>query len=326
MFTRRQVLQSCAAVPLAGALPHRAEASAPFVRPLTWVVPYPAGGFGDSLSRVLAPLISASVGQPVIVDNRPGAGGQIGAAYVKQRPADGHTLFYGDIGPFAMNAALYPKLSYDMLKDFTPLTRLITSTLVLVVPSSSPIQSLSDLIKASKTDKGVLYGSFGMGSHPHIWVEMLKREVQGNFRHVAYKGAAPAMQDLLGGQIDTMLDVAANSLPHAREGRLRAIAVVGSPKRLEGLPQVPTIAELGHPSLDTPGWAGVVVRQGTPSAAVDALHAAVIQAVRSDEVKRRFGDFAITPAPQSVAEFAQFIRSETNRLGTAIRAAGVALE
>lgn len=172
----------------------------------------------------------------------------------------------------------------------------------------------------------LLYGSFGIGSHPHIWVEMLKREVRSNFRHVAYKGAAPAMQDLLGGQIDTMLDVAANSLPHVREGRLRALAVVGSPRRLMGLQEVPTIAELGHPSLDTPGWAGVVVRQGTPAAAVDSLHAAVVQAVRSDEVMRRFREFAITPAPQSVAEFAQFIRSESARLGTAIRAAGVVLE
>lgn len=325
MLTRRSLLLSSAALPLT-ALSTGISANTLFTRPLTWVVPYPPGGFGDTLSRVLVPLVSTSLGQTVVVDNRPGAGGQIAASFVKQQRADGHTLMYGDIGPLAMNAALYPKLSYDTLKDFTPLTRLITSALLLVVPSASPIQSLADLIKASKTEKGVFYGSFGIGSHPHIWVEMLKREVQGNFRHVAYKGAAPAMQDLMGGQIDSMLDVAANSLPYVREGRLRALAVVGSTKRLESQPQVPTISELGYPSLDTPGWAGVVVRHGTPAAAVGALHAAVVQAVRSDEVRRRFGDLAITPAPQSPAEFAQLIHAETERLGTAIRAAGVVLE
>jgi tripartite-type tricarboxylate transporter receptor subunit TctC len=325
MLTRRSLLLSSAALPLT-TFSTAASASTLFSRPLTWVVPYPPGGFGDSLSRVLAPLVSTSLGQTVVVENRPGAGGQIAASFVKQQRADGHTLMYGDIGPFAMNAALYPKLSYDTLKDFTPLTRLITSAQLLVVPPTSPFQSLADLVKASTADKGVLYGSYGMGSHPHIWVEMLKREVQGNFRHVAYKGAAPAMQDLMGGQIDTMLDVAANSLPYVRGGRLRAVAVVGSPTRLESLPQVPTISELGYRSLDAPGWAGVVVRRGTPAGIVAALHAAVVQAVRSDEVRRRFGDLAITPAPQSAPEFAQFIRSETDRLGAAIRAAGVVLE
>lgn len=325
MLTRRSLLLSSAALPFT-TFSTAASVSTLFSRPLTWVVPYPPGGFGDSLSRVLAPLVSTSLGQTVVVENRPGAGGQIAASFVKQQRADGHTLMYGDIGPFAMNAALYPKLSYDTLKDFTPLTRLITSAQLLVVPPASPFQSLVDLVKASKADKGVLYGSYGMGSHPHIWVEMLKREAQGNFRHVAYKGAAPAMQDLMGGQIDTMLDVAANSLPYVRGGRLRAVAVVGSPTRLESLPQVPTISELGYPLLDAPGWAGVVVRRGTPAGIVAALHAAVVQAVRSDEVRRRFGDLAITPAPQSAPEFAQFIRSETDRLGTAIRAAGVVLE
>jgi len=295
-------------------------------RAVTWVVPYPAGGFGDALSRVLAQQLTLSLKQPVIVENKPGAGGQIAAAYVKQLPADGHTLFYGDIGPFAMNAALYPRLNYDVQKDFTPLTRLLTSALVLVVPANSPIKSLAELQQAAKADKPLHYGSFGIGSQPHIWMEMFRRETGGNLEHVAYKGAAPALQDLMGGHIDLMLDVAANSLPYVREGKLRALAVVGSDKRLRQLPQVPTLAELGLAKLNAPGWTGVVVRQGTPPAVVAQLHAAVVKAVQSPEVMERFGEFAVTPAPQSPAEFSRFIQSETERWGQVIKAVGVTLD
>lgn len=328
MITRRSLIVSSAALPLASvtSLAWAQSASDFPKRPLTWVVPYPAGGFGDAVSRVLTQHISTSLKQPVIVENKPGAGGQIAAAFVKQQPADGYTLFYADIGPLSMNAALYPKLNYDVLKDFAPLTRLLTSALVLVVPMNSPIKSLDDLLKASKTSKGLMYGSYGMGSQPHIWVEMLKRETKGNFQHVAYKGAAPAVQDLMGGHIDVMLDVAANSLPYVREGKLRALAVVGSEKRLDGLPDVATISELGYPTLNAPGWTGVVLRRGTPPDILERLHTAVVQAVQSEEMKKRFEQFAVVPAPQSPADFARFIQSETNRWGVAIRSAGVVLE
>jgi len=295
-------------------------------RAITWVVPYPAGGFGDALSRVLAQQLTQSLKQPVIVENKPGAGGQIAAAYVKQLPADGHTLLYGDIGPLAMNTSLYPRLNYDVQKDFIPLTRLLTSALVLVVPPNSPLKSVADLQKAAKSDKALNYGSFGVGSQPHIWMEMLKREFNGNLQHVAYKGAAPALQDLMGGHIDVMLDVAANSLPHVREGKLRALAVVGTDKRLSQLPQVPTMSELGYAKLNAPGWTGVVLRQGTPAAVVEQLHAAVVKAVQSPEVMERFGDFAVTPAPQSSSDFGQFIQAETERWGQVIKAVGVTLD
>lgn len=328
MISRRALLQSSVALPFAAnAL---AQPASTFPRKaITWVVPYPAGGFGDAVSRVLTQHVSATLKQPVIVDNRPGAGAQIAAAYVKQQPADGHTLFYGDIGPFAMNVALYPKLSYDTFKDFAPLTRLLTSSLILVVPANSPYKTLDELIKAAKVakdDKSLMYGSFGIGSQPHIWVEMLKRETKGNFQHVAYKGAAPAVQDLMGGHIDMMLDVTANSLPYVLEGKLRALAVVGSEKRLEKLPQLQTLSELGYPALNIPGWTGVVVRAGTPTDIMAQLHAAVAQAVQSDEIKRRFGDLGVVPAPQSPADFSRFIQTETERWGTVIRSAGVVLE
>lgn len=333
--SKRHFLYSALASTLVSALPrsawsqpNSASASNPWLpsRAVTWVVPYPAGGFGDALSRVLAQQLTHSLKQPVIVENKPGAGGQIAAAYVKQLPADGHTLFYGDIGPLAMNAALYPRLNYDVQRDFIPLTRLLTSALVLVVPANSPIKSMAELQQAAKADKSLHYGSYGVGSQPHIWMEMYRRETGGNLEHVAYKGAAPAVQDLMGGHIDLMLDVAANSLPYVREGKLRALAVVGSDKRLRQLPQVPTLAELGLGSLNAPGWTGVVLRQGTPAAAVAQLHAAVVKAVQSPEVMERFGDFAVTPAPQSPADFSRFIQTETERWGQVIKAVGVTLD
>lgn len=326
MLSRRHLLLSAAALPLA------ARAQTPFPgRPIVWVVPYPAGGFGDAVSRVLAQHMAATLGQPVVVENKPGAGGQIAAAYVKQQPADGYTLLYGDIGPFAMNAALYPRLNYDTLKDFMPLTRLLTSSLLLVVPPSSPFHTVDDLLKAARErskDQAITYGSYGIGSQPHIWMEMFQREtgVPGKLQHVAYKGAAPALQDLMGGHIEVMLDVAANSQPYVREGKLRALAVVGSAQRLEGLPQVPTFTELNRPALDAPGWTGVVVKAATPPAIAAQLREAVVKAVQSDSFHSRFGAMGITPAPQTPQDFARFITTETQRWGAVIRSAGVTLE
>lgn len=325
MTTRRSFLAAAAALsasPWALAQPGDGFPG----RPVTWVVPYPAGGFGDAISRLLAQKLGASLKQTVIVENKPGAGGQIAASYVKQQPADGHTLLYGDLGPFAMNAALYPKLNYDTLKDFTPLTRLVTSPLLVVVSARSPMNTWADLMKAARGDKGLNYGSYGMGSQPHIWVEMLKRQTQGHFVHMPYKGAAPAVQDLMGGHIEVMLDVSANSLPLVREGKLKALALVGSDKRLPQLPNVPTVAELGLPTLNAPGWTGVVVRSGTPAPLVARLHEEVVKAVQSTELAQRYGEFGIVAAPQSPAQFADFIRTETARWGEVIRAAGVTLE
>ena len=291
-----------------------------------WVVPYPAGGFGDALSRLLAQKLALEVGQPVVVENKPGAGGQIAAAYVKQQPADGHTLFYGDLGPFSMNAGLYPKLNYDTLKDFAPLTRLLVSPTLLIVPAKSRLNSLQDVLAAAKTEKGLNYGSYGMGSQPHIWVEMLKQKTKGNLTHVAYKGGAPAVQDLMAGHIDMMLDVAPSSIPLVREGKVKALLVVGSSRRLPQVPQVPTITELGMPDLDIPGWTGVVARRGTPEAILNQLHDALVKAVKSPEVVQRYGDLGLEIAPSSRVDFERLIQTETTRWGAAIRTAGVKLD
>ncbi|MDM0033551.1 tripartite tricarboxylate transporter substrate binding protein [Variovorax sp. J22P271] len=329
-LTRRRLLRGAAALPLLPVLPLASTAFAQAApayptRPITWVVPYPAGGFGDALSRMLAQKLSASLKQPVVVDNRPGAGGQIGVNFAKQQPADGYTLLYGDLGPFSMNAGLYPKLSYDTLRDFTPLTRLLVSPTIVIVPASSRLQTWQDLLQAAR-DKGLNYGSYGMGSQPHIWMEMLAGETKGRLTHVAYKGGAPAVQDLLAGHIDLMLDVTPSSIPLVREGKVRALAVVGSERRLAQLPQVPTIAELGLPALNVPGWTGVMVKAGTPEPIANLLHDELVKAVQSPDVVQRYTELGLVIAPSSRAEFGDLIRAETARWGKVIHDVGVKLE
>ncbi|MDM0107599.1 tripartite tricarboxylate transporter substrate binding protein [Variovorax sp. J22R24] len=325
--TRRSLLCTAAALPLASFAGRAGAQAAAFpARPFTWVVPYPAGGFGDALSRMLAQKLSASLRQPVVVDNRPGAGGQIGANHVKQQPADGYTLFYGDLGPFSMNAGLYPKLSYDTLRDFMPLTRLLVSPTLVIVPANGRLKTWQDVLEAARSAQGLNYGSYGMGSQPHIWMEMLKREVKGNMTHVAYKGGAPAVQDLMAGHIDLLLDVTPSSIPLVRENKARALAVVGSERRLPQLPQVPTIGELGLPSLDVPGWTGVVVKAGTPEPIANLLHDELVKAVQSPDVVQRYTELGLLVAPSSRPEFAELIRTETARWGKVIREVGVQLD
>ncbi|WP_249729043.1 tripartite tricarboxylate transporter substrate binding protein [Acidovorax sp. CCYZU-2555] len=325
LLTRRGVLRAAAALPLAHAALAQAAPAFPS-RPITWVVPYPAGGFGDALSRMLAQKLSASLKQPVVVDNRPGAGGQIGVAYAKQQPADGYTLLYGDLGPFSMNAGLYPKLGYNTLKDFLPLTRLLVSPTVLIAPVNSRLQTWKDVLQAAQSDKGLNYGSYGVGSQPHIWMEMLNRSVKGRMTHVAYKGGAPAVQDLIAGHIDLLLDVAPSSIPLVREGKVRALAVVGSDRRLAQLPQVPTITELGMAELDVPGWTGVAVRAGTPEPVANLLHDELVKALQSPDVVQRYTELGLVIAPSSRAQFADLIQAETKRWGEVIRSVGVQLD
>lgn len=295
-------------------------------RPVSWVVPYPAGGFGDALSRVMAQQMGPRLQQTVVVENKPGGAAQLAAQHVKQHPADGHMLFYADIGPLAMYPALYPRLSYSPLQDFAPLTRLFKSPLVVVVPASSPWHTLGDLLRAAATGEGLHYGSYGQGSQPHVWTEQLRIKTRTRMTHVPYQGAAPALQDLMAGRLHFMADVVPSSLPLVRDGKLRALASMGSEARLQVLPQVPTLTEAGHPDLDLPGWNGVMVRANTPAPVVMALHKAVVAALESAEVQGRYRALGLEPAPLAPPAFGDFIRSETDRWAVAIRAAGIQVE
>lgn len=295
-------------------------------RPLSWVVPYPTGGFGDSMSRLLVQKMSESLKQTVLVENRPGGAAQIAANHVKLQPADGHTLFYADIGPLAMYPSLYSKLSFYPLKDFAPLTRLFSSPLVVVVAPGSPFKTLADLLRAGGGAAGLSYGSYGIGSQPHIWTEQLRARTSTRMTHVPYQGAGPALQDLMGGRLDFMADVIASSLPLIRDGKLRALATVGAERRLSALPDVPGLGELGHAPIDVAGWNGVMVRPGTPPAVIDRLHASVVAALQSPESLGRYTPLGLQAAPLAPAAFGEFIRSETTRWGNAIRELGVKVE
>jgi tripartite-type tricarboxylate transporter receptor subunit TctC len=278
------------------------------------------------MSRMITQKMSESMKQTIVVDNRPGAGGQIGASWVRQQPADGYTLLYGDIGPFAMNGALYKNLSYDMARDFTPVARLFESPVVVIVPPNSEYKTFADLIAASKSGKTLNYGSFGVGSHPHVWSEMLRRQVGGSMTHIPYKGAAPALQDVMGGRIDFMVDVTASSIPLVKDGKVRALAVVGSKTRLVQLPDVPTLAELGYGAIDVAGWNGVAVRSGTPQPVVDRLYQEIAAAIAQPDVTKRYTDFGLVPAPMPPVQFADFLKSESERWGGIIKAAGITVE
>lgn len=327
---RRAILRAASLLPLSplAMLPNAmAESTGTYPnRPITWVVPYPAGGMADMLARDLTAKLSVSMKQTFIVDNRPGAGGQIGAAFVRQQAAEGYTVLQGDLGPFAMNAALYPKIKYETLKDFAPITRLMTGTTVLIVPPNSPIKSLSDLVRSARGTTAPNYGSWGQGSFPHVWTVLFQRHVKGTLTHVPYKGAAPALQDLMAGQIEMLVDVVPTSAGLIKEGKVRALALIGSPKRIPQLPDVPTIAELGMPELNLPGWMGVVGLAGTPAPVLDLLNAEIGKALQSPDLLKKYSDLGLYASANSRSDFAELIRTETQRWGEVIRGAGITLE
>ncbi len=268
MWNRRQLfaagaasLAACVGTPaIAQNFPNRA---------VTMVVPFPAGGITDAVARALASKMGEQLGKPVIVDNRPGGGGQIAAAYVRQQAADGHTLYVGATEMFAINPSLFRNFSYDPLKDFTPVTSLIASPLVLVVPANSSLTSVKELIAQAKSRKdGLNFASQGMGSIGHLLGETFRGKVGGKFNHVAYKGSAPALQDVMGGQVDFMFDPVITTAPLVAGKKLKPLAIAAD-KRSPQMPEVPTLAELGVSGVNAGVWFGAVVKTGTTAVVVE---------------------------------------------------------
>ena len=324
MLLRRTVIAALSATALAG-LAH-AQAPAFPTRPVTMVVPFPAGGITDTIARAQAQKMGDTLGQSVIVDNKPGGGGQIAATQVKQAAADGHTVFVGATEMFAINQNLFRKFSYDPLKDFTPISSLIASPLVLVVPANSPVNSVNDLVQQAKTRKGGMnFASQGIGSIGHLLGELFRGQTGGEYNHVAYKGSAPALQDVMAGQVDMMFDPVITTAPLIAGKKLKPLAIAAA-KRSPQLPDVPTLAELGIKGVDAGVWFGAVAKAGTPEPVVAKLNDAFLKALKDPEILKRFSEQGMQPFPSSPAQFGSFMQSEVARWAPLIKASGASVD
>ena len=291
-------------------------------RPLRFVVPFP-GGVADTLVRMLAPKMAEALGQPVIVENKPGGSGQIGAQEVIRAPADGHAIFLGHIGTHAVNPHIFAKLGYDPEQDFIPVSLLVTVPNLLVVHPSVPAASVPELVAYAKSKPGILsYASPGSGSSGHLAAELFKSLAGINIVHIPYKGAGPALQDVIGRQVQVLFDTLAQSLPQARAGRVRALAVA-TLERQSVAPEIPTMAEQGFAGWETGPWFGAFVRAGTPEPVVRRLHAEIVKALHAPEIRERLTAQGANVVGNSREEFAAFVRAESTRWGKVVREAGV---
>ena len=294
-------------------------------KPVRIIVPFPPGGSADLLPRVVGEKLSKQWGQPVIVDNRPGSAGNIGAAAVFQAEPDGYTLLSAPPPPLVINRLLYPKLAYDSTQ-FVPMSVIAAIPNVLLVHPSVKAGSVAELIALAKSTPGKLnYASQGSGATSHLTAELFKSMAGAlQITHVPYKGTAPALADLLAGQVDMMFDNLGVSLPHVKSGKLRALGVA-STRRFRSLPDVPALAET-LPGFESVAWFGIVGPPRTPSAIAEKVAAGVAETLRNPDVLRRLSDLSADPLGMTPAETAAFMKAETERWGAVIRSAGVKLE
>jgi tripartite-type tricarboxylate transporter receptor subunit TctC len=306
---------------LAAALPLPALAQAG--KPVRLIVPFTPGGSTDILARAIAPRLASALGVNVVVDNKPGAGGSLGAGDAAKAEPDGHTLLMGHIGTLAVNPAIYPKLAYDPLKSFAPVAWVARVPNVLVVPALSPSRSFKELVERARANPGRLtYSSGGNGSAAHITFEYLKLRTGLFMLHIPYRGTAPSVTDLIAGQVDATFTGAPAVLPHVRGGRLRALAV-SSPQRLATLPDVPTVAESGYPGFEADQWYGVVAPAGTPAAVVARLNAEINKALALPEVAQQLAVEGAVPTPATPQAFGDLIRREIPRWAEVVKAGNV---
>lgn len=287
------------------------------------VVPFTPGGSTDILARALAPRLAAALGLQVLVDNRPGAGGSIGATEVARAEPDGRTLLMGHIGTLAVNPALYARLAYDPLRSFVPVAAVARVPNLLVVPAAAPSRTLGEFVERARREPGRLsYSSGGNGSAAHITFELLKLQTGIYVLHIPYRGTAPSVTDLLAGQVDATFTGAPAVLPHVRSGRLRALAV-SSRQRLALLPELPTVAESGWPEFDADQWYGLMAPAGTPPAWVERVNAEVNLALTSPEVARQLAAEGALPLPGPPRALGDLIRRELPRWAAVVKAGQV---
>jgi tripartite-type tricarboxylate transporter receptor subunit TctC len=310
---------------LGSALPAAAQDAYPS-KPIRLVVPFPPAGGTDVLSRSLAQAITASSKWIIVVDNKPGAGGNIGLDAAAKSPPDGYTIAMGQTANLAVNPALYASMPFDPLKDFAPIALISSQPLILVVNATSPYKTLKDLVDAAKQSPGKInMASSSNGTIGHIGGELFQRRAGIKMTHVPYKGAGAAVTDLMGGNVDCFFGNSQAVGGQVTGGRLRALAVT-SPQRLASFPTVPTVAELGYPGFEAATWSGLVAPAGTPPAIVARLNAEANKALASGEMKAKLAEEGSTPLGGTPQQFADFIRKEHAKWGAAVREAGIKLD
>ncbi|HEX6707132.1 MAG TPA: tripartite tricarboxylate transporter substrate binding protein [Albitalea sp.] len=295
-------------------------------KPLEWVVGYAAGGGSDVVARTLADAMGKSLNQTVIINNKPGAGTNIAADYVAHSKDIGHVMFTADFATLAANPFLYSKLSYDADKDFVPVGLMVRFPLLLVVSPNVPAKNLKEFLAWAKAQgQATPYASPGAGSPHHLATELLRERSGLKLQHVPYRGAAPALQDLMGGQVPFMFVDTASGWQYVTSGKLRAIGVA-SPQRVKTMAEVPTLAEQGLSGFEAYAWQGLVVPAGTPADMVAALNKSLVEALDSTPVKARLQALGVEPTPGTPAQMTSYARTERERWGRVIRDAGIKLD
>ncbi|WP_155301289.1 Bug family tripartite tricarboxylate transporter substrate binding protein [Cupriavidus necator] len=326
MMTKTRFLAAAAALAM---LAGSAFAQAWPARPIRLVVPFPPGGGTDTVARLVAEKLTSQAGWVVVVENRPGAGGNVGLDVVAKAPADGYTIGLGQTANLAINPALYPKMPFDPLKDFAPITTVASQPVVLVVNVASSFRTLADVVTASKSKpESLRIGLAGNGTVGHLAGEMLERRAGIRMLNVPYKGAGPAMVDLLGNQVDLNFANTAAAIPQLAGKKVRALAV-SSAQRVKNVPElanVPTVAESGYPGFDAITWTGLIAPAGTPQTVVGRINAEVQKALKNPDVQGKLAAEGSTPMGGTPGQFAEYIRTEHQKWGALIREANIKLE
>jgi tripartite-type tricarboxylate transporter receptor subunit TctC len=294
-------------------------------KPITYVVPFPAGGTTDILARLIAQKLGPALGTTIIVDNKGGAGGSVGSEMASRAAPDGYTLLGGTISSHAINVSLYPKIGYDPIKSFEPITLIGTNPTVLVVNQASPYKTLQDVIAAGKAKKPLTGASAGSGTSQHLSLELLKAKAGIDITHIPYKGSAPAIQDVMAGQVDMMFDTTVVAGPHIESGKLRALAV-SSAKRVPSMASVPTVAESGVAGYEVVSWQAIYAPAGTPKAIVDRLHTEIGKILATAEMQDRLGKLGMQGSDMTAEQLGAFQKAEVAKWATVIKEANIKLE
>ncbi len=313
-ITRRKMLAALAGWPAAQALAHVQPG-----KPIRLIVPFPPGGGADNLARLIMPRVSRLLGQPILIDNRPGAGGNMGAELAARANPDGHTLFYGTNGTHAINVHLYRELRFDPVRDFLPVTGMTEIAAMLVVTPGLPVNSTAELIAHARAHPGkVNFASAGNGTTSHLAGEMVRTMAGIDIVHVPYRGGAPAMADLMGGQVQMMVEVMPNCLPLVKAGRLRGLAV-STRDRFPGASEYPTIAESGLPGFEASAWDGIFLPAGAPEPLASRLNDVLHQALAQPDLVEALLARGARPVPSTPAAFARRIEASSQRWAEVVR-------